>query len=517
MQWLRCISREQMIGYSLAVLSTAVAAWGRSSLTPVLGDRVPFGFFFTAVLFTAWLAGSGPAIVSLLLGTLAAAHFVILPESSLWIDDRADQLALLIYVLGGGVSIFLFHRLGRQQQLAEQRAEENERLSLGLQQADRRKDEFLALLAHELRNPLTPLCTGLELLDRGSASRQTQSDTVRMMLRQLKQVMRLLDDLLDVSRFMKGALRLRRELMDLRQAVQVAIESTRPLMDAQAHDFRCFLPAHPVWVDGDHVRLVQTVANLLTNAAKYTPRNGRIRLHLDCCDGLATLELVDNGIGVSPADQERIFELFTQVDESRCREYQGLGIGLGLVRQLVQAHGGEIGMTSPGAGRGSRFCITMPVAQAPANAPPAVAATPAGLVDPLPEQPAAPDDEAVGPLRVLIVDDNRDSADTLGTLLRFDGMATEIAYEGGAALAMVAQFDPHVVLLDIGLPGMDGFEVARRIRAMPGGQRRRIVALSGWGPETLGSRITEAGFDSHWLKPVDVDALLHDLTQPSSI
>ncbi|RZL04359.1 MAG: PAS domain S-box protein [Rubrivivax sp.] len=361
--------------------------------------------------------------------------------------------------------------------------------------ADRRKDEFLATLAHELRNPLAPIRNALEIM-RLSKEPQAQDKARSMIERQLMQMVHLVDDLMDVSRITQGKVELRRERIDIAVAVQNAIDTSRPLIDARRHTLEARLPApQTVFVYADVTRLIQIVSNLLNNAAKYTPEGGRIILTALESNRQAVISIQDTGTGI-PADMlPRVFDMFTQVDRALERAQGGLGIGLALVRKLVEMHGGSVQARSPGLGNGSTFEVKLPaLASATVQEPARVEERP----------PAAP---ARTGHNVLVVDDNLDSAESLSTMLALMGYQTQTAHDGVAAVEAARAFLPDVVMLDIGLPLLTGHEVARRIRAQPWGQTMLLVALTGWGQEEDRRKSQDAGFNHHMVKPVDLDAL----------
>jgi signal transduction histidine kinase len=369
----------------------------------------------------------------------------------------------------------------------------NAELLEALRRSDAAKDVFLATLAHELRNPLAPIVTSIALLARAEDSERYLPQVLDVLQRQSKQLARLVDDLLDLARINSGKIELKREVLDLRDVIRAAVESCQPLIDRRRHTLALELPGEPARVVGDAVRLTQVFANLLNNAAKYTPEGGRIAMRMTTQQQTVQVCVEDTGVGI-PADLlARMFELFTQAPRVPGVEPHGLGIGLFLVKGLVQMHEGRITAESEGAGRGSRFTVMLPAAPA--------AATQA-------EAPPAARDGAT-PKRVLVVDDNADAAETLSQLLEILGHMPATANDGTSALQAFDAFTPDVVLLDIGLPDLDGYEVARRIRA--GSERPvRLVALTGWGQAEDKRRAAEAGFDAHWTKPVD-PARLHEL------
>ncbi len=364
-----------------------------------------------------------------------------------------------------------------------------------LRDADRRKDEFLATLAHELRNPLAPIRTGLQALARLPAGEDAQAARLRQMMeRQLRVLVKLIDDLLDTSRISAGKLRLARERLDMRRVVEAALESSGPALEAGAHELRVQMSEAPLWVLGDPTRLSQVVGNLLTNAAKYTPGGGSIRVVLSAERSDVVVRVSDNGEGIPPEMLDRVFDLFAQVDRTLDRAQGGVGIGLSLVRKLMTLHGGSVSAESPGLGKGSTFTVRLPAIQAE---PGQSATTP------------APVDDARGTrrLRMLVVDDNTDAADTLVMLLEASGHEMRTAYSGVAALRLAGQFRPDVVLCDIGLPGIDGYTVASQLRGDPYFVTTVLVAVSGWGSEDVKRRARDAGFDFHLVKPVDLESV----------
>jgi signal transduction histidine kinase/ActR/RegA family two-component response regulator len=360
-----------------------------------------------------------------------------------------------------------------------------------LTQADRRKDEFLATLAHELRNPLAPIRNAVSLL-RLKGSQKPELEQARSVIdRQVDHLVRLVDDLLEVSRITFGKVALRRERLDLRAVVEEAVTASRPTLEAAGQGLSVCLAPYPLWVDGDPVRLAQVVSNLLNNAARYTPPGGAVRLEAGSSNGEASLSVQDTGIGIAPDMLSRIFEPFMQIGEPR----EGIGIGLSLAKKLVELHGGRLSAQSEGSGCGSRFEMHLPLAEAGA----ATATRPAAKA------------LGVQPRRFLVVDDNVDAAATQAQLLRGLGHEAETAYSGQEALEKAARFQPEIVLLDLGMPGMDGFEVARQLRGTPAGRRAKLIAQTGWGQEEDRRKTAAAGFDAHLTKPVGMRDLMETL------
>jgi signal transduction histidine kinase len=375
--------------------------------------------------------------------------------------------------------------------------DERERAAEALRALDQRKDEFLATLGHELRNPLAPLLTGLQLLRLSGDDRQTVERVRSTMERQVAHLVRLVDDLLEISRITRGIIDVRRGPIDLGTLLRSALDTTRSMIESAGHELVVNIPVEPIAIEGDSVRLTQVFANLLTNAAKYTNPGGRIEIGARRVGEHAVVRVRDNGIGILPRHLDSVFEMFMQVDRSSRHSQGGLGIGLTLARSLVAMHGGQITAHSNGPGTGSEFVVTLP-ALARSNLAPQADTAPARL-------PAR---------RPLVVDDNRDAADTLSTLLRALGVTVAIAYSGRAALDAVATFAPDIVLLDIGMPDMDGYETSRRIRAQHPNDVL-LVALTGWGQDEDLRQSRAAGFDHHLVKPPDIERLREILTEPT--
>jgi two-component system CheB/CheR fusion protein len=362
-----------------------------------------------------------------------------------------------------------------------------------LQDADHRKDEFLAMLAHELRNPLAPIRNALQVLRMATGNDPQSLTAAAMMERQVAQMVRLVDDLLDVSRITRGTIELRKGRVKLQDVIREAIEAAHPMCDERGHQLESELPPEPIHVRADPARLMQIVGNLLHNACKYTRRGGRIRVRIHEADAMAVITISDNGIGLSADELLHVFDLFMQADTSLTRSGSGLGIGLTLVKRLTEQHGGTVRATSTGPGLGSEFVVRLPIDHGGPDAPLA---------------PRAAQPDAAHALKVLLVDDNRDSADSLATLLQLHGHTTRVAYDGLLALDAAEAFQPDTILLDIGLPNLSGYEVARLIRARAWGQRVKLIALTGWGQKEARVESEEAGFDAHLVKPVDLEELL---------
>jgi signal transduction histidine kinase/AmiR/NasT family two-component response regulator len=383
-------------------------------------------------------------------------------------------------------------------------AYERLRLLDELKAADRRKDEFLAILAHELRNPLAPIRSAVEVLHlKGSAAPEARWSR-QVIDRQLEHLTRLVDDLLDVSRITRNKLELRRSRIGLTEVIAGAVESSRPLIEQCGHELTVSLPPEPVYVEGDLVRLTQVFLNLLNNAAKYTERRGRIRLVAERQGHTVIVRVTDTGVGI-PGDQlPHLFEMFYQVDRSLERAQSGLGLGLSLVRWLVEAHGGRVEARSEGSGKGSEFVVHLPVFIGEAESLPA-------------QQPGVRDQASTTGLRIVVADDNRDSADLFAMFLRLIGNDVYTAYDGVRAVEEAERVRPDAVLLDIGMPRLNGEDACRRIRATPWGSNVVLIAVTGWDQEENRRRIIDAGFDAHLIKPVDPGAVMELLASRSRV
>jgi PAS domain S-box-containing protein len=366
--------------------------------------------------------------------------------------------------------------------------DEQKQAEEALREADRRKDEFLATLAHELRNPLSPMSNAVQLMRQPGVDPAVAARAMGILERQLAHMVRLIDDLLDINRISRNKLELRKERIELAAAIQAALETSRPLIEASGHELTVSLSDEPVYLDADLTRLGQVFSNLLTNAAKYTDRGGHIRLTAERHGDEVVVAIADTGIGIAAEHLPRLFEMFSQLTPALQRSQGGLGIGLTLVRGLVEMHGGSVEARSEGMGKGSEFVVRLPVLAAPAATA---------------QPPRHADTAGRAGCRILVVDDLRDAAESLALMLTVWGHETRIAHDGPAAVEAAAAFRPAVILLDIGLPLLNGYEVARRIRAQPWGEQMVIIALTGWGQEEDRRRALEGGCNHHLTKPVD--------------
>lgn len=400
------------------------------------------------------------------------------------------------YLFGSGVTTPLrddrgalrgFVKVMRDQTEKKQMEEELRNRAEALAKADQEKDEFLAVLAHELRNPLAPVFYALHILDR-EPDPAVQHHTRGIVERQVHRLARLIDDLLDISRISTGKIDLRRGQVTLRRIVENAVEVARPLLEARRHELTVFLPPEEVWLEADAARLEQVLSNLLNNAAKFTGDGGRIWISAERPDDHAVLRVKDTGVGMDPDLIGRVFDLFAQGSRSLDRPQGGLGIGLTLAHRLVEMHGGTITAHSDGMGKGSEFVVSLPVLPR-ASAPQA--------------EPLEPAEPLVRPLRLLVVDDNDDTAEMMSVLLTMAGHDVKIAHSGPAALEAAAVHRPDAIVLDIGLPGLDGYQVAQRLRQDPATRDVLLIAASGYGQESDRRRSREAGFDHHLVKPID--------------
>jgi CheY-like chemotaxis protein/two-component sensor histidine kinase len=379
-----------------------------------------------------------------------------------------------------------------------------------LREAGRRKDEFLATLAHELRNPLAPIGYALEIMKLAGDDRERVENARETMERQLRHLVRLVDDLLDVSRITRGKLDLRTEPVEMGAVLDRAIEACTPLCEAAEHELTVTVPAEPVHLHADPVRLAQVFGNLINNACKYTPRRGHIRVSVERRGSEGVVTVADSGMGIEPEALSRVFDIFTQIDGSHERVQGGVGIGLTLAKGLVEMHGGTVHAFSEGLGQGSRFVVRLPVLAA--ESPERTADSDSGTRT----LEAGEARGATTGRRVLVVEDDRESARSLSELLEMTGHEPHTVHDGAAAIARAEALRPDIVLLDIGLPKMNGYEVCQAIRRRPWGARTIVVALTGWGQDEDRRRTRDAGFDGHLVKPVEFDDLARFLRTAAS-
>ena len=421
-------------------------------------------------------------------------HKYLLPLPSAVATERFEfmqQTARVIPLVEAGVVCGTVTVVEDVTERADYEAELRERVE-ALREADRRKDEFLAMLAHELRNPLAPISNAMHLLRMAKPTDSTVVTAYDMIQRQVSHLVRLVDDLLDVSRVSSGKITLQKMELDLAAVVEQAVETSRYVIDSRRHHLTVTLPPDPVHVEGDFIRLAQVVSNLLNNAAKYTDEGGQIGLTVDKIvpaaggPGKAVIRVRDNGRGIDHSALKNLFDLFYQADRNLDRSDGGLGIGLSLVKSLVEMHGGQVEARSDGSGRGSEFSVHLPLL--PEDSPATATATPS---------------PASRPARILIVDDNRDSANSMALVLKIEGHEVWTAYDGKKAVEVAAREQPAVVLLDIGLPGLNGYEACQAMRGA-GLTDSFLIAMTGYAQEEDRRLAREAGFDAHLVKPVDL-------------
>ena len=469
--WNRLLGYLAIVGLSILaslVVTVAVTAWLQRAITePVLGVARVAQQVMERRDYKLRVRKTSTDEV----GVLVDAFNDMLAEA----DKRATALET--------ANADLLHEM-RERQAAED----------ALKSADQRKDEFLATLAHELRNPLAPIRNGLQIM-RMTSDAEAISRAQLMMERQLQQMVRLVDDLLDVSRITTGKLVLRTERVSLQEVMVTAIDAVRPLVDAKRHTLSVDLPANTVELDADPTRLSQILSNILNNAVKYTEPGGSIRVTARLAYGAVEIRVSDTGIGIAAGELPAVFEMFTQFDASPERTHGGLGVGLALAKRLVQLHGGTITARSDGPGHGSEFTVRLPVATMPVGA--------LGV--------NAKQHESAAPRRVLLVDDNRDFALSLAALLELEGHDVRTTFEAISAETVAEEFHPDIAFLDLGLPNVNGFELARRLRAQPQMNGTVLVAVTGWGKEEDRRRSREAGFDLHLVKPVEPDQILDEV------
>ncbi|MCR9296607.1 MAG: ATP-binding protein, partial [bacterium] len=469
----------------------------------------------------AWLCGVWPAVLALAASTLCAAHYVITPDSNWAIDAPADLFGLIVFFIVGTISIALFARIETQRQIALQQSALNQKLNEELTHREKQKDEFIALLAHELRNPLAPIGNSISLLEKQSDLPDSSLQVVQVLRNNFNHLVRLTNDLLDVSRFLNDKIELKRERVDMVECVRLAIDMNRFDLSRKKHALYTDLPDQPVWAFLDQVRCCQIIVNLLSNAIRYTPDEGKITIRLSADEHNVMVEVRDNGLGIPDAIRGKIFTPFFQAQPKQSRYASGLGLGLSIVKKLVQLHGGAISVNSNGLFNGTQILVSFPLGVDAAFEHDTL--SPHGHADCDPKEPRKAADLAVGTRsesdlslahRVLVVDDHRDTADTLSALLAVEGFSVEVARTGQEAVEVAMAFFPQVVLLDIGLPELDGFEVARLLRAQFTKAQLRIIALSGWGSEADKAKGLQSGFDAHLTKPICLQELLQLIREP---
>ena len=503
-------------GYVVALAVTLLMFTLRYQLRDVLGEFSSFLPFILGIILAAWYGGFWPGLMATVLGAGLILYFFypLSPPSSL--ADAIRGVTVLVFIAIGLLTSFLCEELHAarrllegeraRQAVAERAVRESEEhfrvMAEQLLEAERRKDEFLATLAHELRNPLAPLRNAVEVMQRTDDHADQQVEARQIVARQVRQMVRLIDDLLDVSRITRGKLELRHERVPFSTVLHDAVETSRPVLEAKRHELSIVLPDEQIDVDGDPTRLAQVFSNLLNNAAKFTEPGGRVTVSAQREGEVLVVRVRDTGIGIPSDMLPRIFDMFTQVDTGPARSQSGLGIGLTIVKRIVELHGGTVDAHSGGPGRGSEFVVRLRVA-APL---PSSAVSSTQRIEPA---------VAASRRRVLVVDDNEDAAKSLSMFLELMEHEVRCAYDGRAALRLGAEQKPDVILLDIGLPELDGYEVAHRIRQQAWGKDVILIALTGWGQDEDRRRSREAGFDLHLTKPFDPNALEQLLRKPT--
>lgn len=507
---------SQLLSRSLNIEDTISAMFDVA--VPMLADRAVLALatdgVVTRVESHPGSAGDAPEAMS---AGVRAALARALEQNNFELWHEGDQAAAICPLLAGGrargaLILLAPYELMDSSRMALARevvsrasiAMENARLYTAVQEADRRKNEFLAMLAHELRNPLAPIRNAVHIMQGGDVTQHTMNWARDVIGRQADHMARLIDDLLDVSRIVQGKVVVKPERLSLAALVERSVEASSPRVTSRDQVLHVELPQEPVVLNGDSVRLAQVLSNLINNASKFSGPHGHITLAATYANGEVKISVKDEGAGIDPAFLPHIFDLFAQADQSLDRAQGGLGIGLTLVKHLVELHGGRVSARSGGVGQGTEIVVRLPAqiaseaAEAPPCAPPA-------------RKPAA---RAKVPARILVVDDLAASAETLMTLLEMEGFEVRIANDGMTALKIAEEFRPDVVLLDIGLPGMNGFEVAQRLRTQPESRDALLIALTGYGEAESRSRSAQAGFDFHMVKPADVNLLLSMLANP---
>jgi signal transduction histidine kinase/CheY-like chemotaxis protein len=496
--WAGAIRLDRPIAwrYAAALAALVVATAARQLLDGYLETRAPYGVYLIAVLFVAWRAGWGPSLVTLVAGAALGRFLFDAPRYSFSLATDFSQTGLIMSLTIGLAAIYFCESL-------RLKARMNRRLYDAARQADARKDEFLATVAHELRNPLMPIRTAIYLLAQDPQQSPRTGELQQMLSRHTEHLIRLVNDLLDVSRITQGKIELRLERVHLLRVVDSAIEAVRPLIDEKRQELRVNLPEGTIVLEADGVRLTQVFTNLLHNAAKYTGKEGRIWLSADVADSQLVLRIRDTGVGIPPEMCERVFDLFQQVQRGIESTQGGLGIGLTLVRELVLMHRGTVSAASPGVGLGSEFTVRLPVVVAEPRAARAV-------TNPqhIPQAPAGP------ARRVLVVDDSPGIRKSLEMILKDWAHIVRTCPDGFAALEEARLFKPDIILADLSMPRMSGYKLAQELRRLPEAKQAVLIAISGFGQQADVQLAQQSGFDCHLTKPVDLTELQSLLAKP---
>lgn len=483
--------------YGFVLLSLAGVFVLNAVFSPYMQGRAPLAGITIPVMLGACLGGFRVGVVATLMA-LAVGYYMAVFRWGGQMDDYQKLQVVMFLIVG-----FTISWLGERHQKAQAK------LAQIAVATDKRKDDFLAMLGHELRNPLSGISSAARLLRHPALAPRGMAESANIIHRQVAHMEHLINDLLDVSRVTRGQVLIDKVPVDIVQVMHAAVEQVRALIEHRQHHLVMNLPAAPVWVLGDTTRLVQVVTNLLVNAARYTPDKGVLTLTLamSLTEKQVQLSVQDNGVGIAAELAERVFEIFVQAKRSTDGVMGGLGLGLSLVKSMVEAHGGQVSVYSAGLGHGSTFRVTLPLS--------ATVQKGMGPSDLSPAEPLLQAASEVKSLDILLVDDNRDAADPLAMLLEFEGHRVLVAYSGQEALRQAEQQRFEVAILDIGLPDMDGYTLARRLRAMPQQSAVRLVAVTGYGTAEDKARAHDAGFDQHITKPIDCDLLLDELQQES--
>jgi signal transduction histidine kinase/CheY-like chemotaxis protein len=486
------------VPYLLALLGVLVATAVRYQLGPVLGGTIPVVMYTVPVILVALYGGFGPGIFATLCSAMISDYLFVEPVGRLALQTPASLVVMGSFLVIGTTISYFGHRMKALQVRLAHQARELAAANRELEEGSHRKDEFLAMLAHELRNPLAGISTAAELLKLGRGSQARIAQTADVIGRQVRHMTKLVDDLLDVSRVTRGLVMIDKQPVDLKEALRGAVEQVHATIDAKRQRLSMHVPEGEVSVCGDRIRLTQVISNLVGNASKYSPEGRAIGVELRLLPTTVELEIEDEGQGIDPGLLPHVFDLFVQAERSPDRAQGGLGIGLALVKRIVELHEGSVAAHSAGRGRGSRFTVCLPrLLQAPSRQD-------RELV--MPAAPPVPQG-----MRILVVDDNRDAADTVALLLEAAGHAVFVEYDARAALARAAAERLDAVILDIGLPELDGLEVCRILKGRPHLADTVFIALSGYGQQQDLQRSREAGFDRHLVKPVDTGALMQAL------
>ena len=461
----------------------------------------PFLLYVLAVMLASWLGGWVPGIVTTFLSLGVTLYDIRGLDGTVFPVIEADRTRAVIFLTVGALVSGLSEALHRSRERLEVQArtlqrevQERREIEGTLRELGHRKDAFLAVLAHELRNPLTPIVNAAALLHTREAADATVRRAAQLIDRHAKHMVHLIDDLLDAARIERGTFNLRLAPAQVREIIRAAIEHCRPALSAKQHELRVEVPPPPSIILADHLRVVQLVTNLLNNAIAYTPAGGEIEIIATLDDNDLTIVVRDNGQGINPQRAARIFEMFER-GVPDISPSTGLGIGLALVRQIATMHGGSVAVESAGEGRGSTFTVLLPGAAMP------------GAVVPLAPEPSFVETPLAAPRRILLVDDNADVLESLGMVLRLLNQEVEAVATGEQALQRLEEWQPHLALIDVGMPGMSGYEVAQRARNCAWGMRLELIAMTGWGRDEDRARALAAGFNQHVVKPIDLAQL----------